>query len=87
MAVITKDRKSISTTSLNSRILRIKHTPSKNRDIVKLTQTVRKLSDVEKELIRRISKFPIDTSTEKLIAELQIYTNRISKQLQDISQE
>jgi len=52
----------------------------------RISQTLDQLIEIEAELIRRVVKLPIDSETEKLIAEIQICTNRIQKQLTEMDE-
>ena len=47
-------------------------------------RSAERLNDVEHELIRKISAFDTDLTTDKLIAEIQICTNRMLKQLEEV---
>ena len=55
------------------------------RQILKLKRSAERLNDVEQELIRKISAFDTDLTTDKLIAEIQICTNRMLKQIEEVS--
>jgi len=55
------------------------------RQIIKLKRNAERLNNVEQDLIRKISAFDTDLTTDKLIAEIQICTNRMLKQLEEVS--
>jgi hypothetical protein len=55
------------------------------RQIIKLKRSAERLNNVEQDLIRKISAFDTDLTTDKLIAEIQICTNRMLKQLEEVS--
>jgi len=59
-------------------------TATPGRQIIKLMRSAERLNDVEHELIRKISAFDTDLTTDKLIAEIQICTNRMLKQLEEV---
>ena len=60
-------------------------TATPGREIIKLMRSAERLNNVEQELIRKISAFDTDLTTDKLIAEIQICTNRMLKQLEEVS--
>jgi hypothetical protein len=55
------------------------------RQVLKLVRSAERLNDAERELIRRISQFDVDPATDRLIAEIQICTNRMIRQLEDVA--
>jgi len=59
-------------------------TATPGRQIIRLMRSAERLNDVEHELIRKISAFDTDLTTDKLIAEIQICTNRMLKQLEEV---
>jgi hypothetical protein len=54
------------------------------RQITRLVRSAERLTESEQELFRRIARFEIDGSTEKLMAEIKIRTNRILKQMKEM---
>ena len=55
-----------------------------SRQITRLVRSAERLTESEQELFRRIARFEIDGSTEKLMAEIKIRTNRILRQIKEM---
>ena len=57
---------------------------STSRQITRLVRSAERLTESEQELFRRIARFEIDSSTEKLMAAIKIRTNRILRQMKEM---
>jgi hypothetical protein len=62
-------------------------TEGSSRHITRLVRNAERLTESEQELFRRMAKFEIDPSTEKLMAEIRIRTNRILQQIKELEQD
>ncbi len=71
-----------------TRVRKQAHSPTgvhEGRHLLKLNRNTRRLVSVEQDLIRRISEnYDIDRRTHRLMTEIQICTNRILSQLEEM---
>jgi hypothetical protein len=58
--------------------------PSHRPNVIRIVRSCERLTSVEDELIRRVSSTIVDRPTGRLMAEMQICTRRIMKQLEEL---